>query len=314
METLLSKEIVGSETATAVFDVILEKVLSTRSRYRPSDDEVRYSAMEQNIAMNLALESMGKLSIVPIRSRDLKWETDGGSVVRRYILEDGSAAYFKPFAENSRDETFFQDYGTSSLGAAISELNAHRMAKLLGPAYAELVPETVLREIEGSLGTLQREAVQDPKVGKSYRKSIELMEDYRRASLFDFVIGNLDRHSDNFIYGIEGRGDQKRARIRLIDNSFGFPATVRSTMLNESIFADNLPADGYSSNSYTIPSSSLGLTEDEREALELAAEGVEQWIAAKTIAIRRGRATIKRIRFLLKQGKLGGFEDYLFGA
>jgi hypothetical protein len=186
------------------------------------------------------------------------------------------------------------------------------MAKLLGPAYAELVPETVLREIEGSLGTLQREAVQDPKVSKSYRTSIELMEDYRRASLFDFVIGNLDRHSDNFIYGIEGSGAQKRSRIRLIGNSFGFPATVRSTMLNESIFADNLPADGYEGRSYTIPSSSLGLTDDERRDLELAEEGVEQWIAAKTIAIRRGRATIKRIQFLLKQGKLGGFEDYLF--
>jgi len=308
MEALLPQDSIDQQADRSnAVDLPLLESLKVRAKYRPGYADVRYSASEQDVAMNLAVSTFGPLSTVPVLYRDLAWETDGCSEVRRYELEDGTAGYFKSFKENSGAEYAFKDYGMSSLGSSISDLNSYRMAQLLGRGFDELVPETVLREIDGQLGTLQREVIE---ATPREIDSEVLRGDYRRASIFDFVTGNLDRHDENFLYGADGQG---RARIRLIDNSFSFPGAPRVWMLNENIFADNHPSDGDCGDEHRMLDSELTLTLGERLALKRARQGVQGWIDARTIAVRRGKATLKRIDYLLKVGRLGGFTEYFHG-
>ena len=305
METLLAQDGISQKTALSGSSVpsTLEP-LAVRAKYRPYGSSVSYSSAEQQVAMNIALSSFSPLSMVSVEERDLRWDTDGSTVVHRHRLGDGTAGYFKPLKDNSICESDFRDYGVSSLGAAINELNAYRMAQLLGGGYAELVPETVLREIDDTVGTLQRE-VSEPE-SRNF-ESEALFEDYRRAALFDFVIGNLDRHDENFLYGLDELGQR---RIRLIDNSFSFPGFTRSWFLNQSIFADNSP-HWLCDTDYSIPDHELDLTADEFNALCRAREGVAGWLEAKTIGTQRGKATLKRIDFLIEADRLKPISGYL---
>lgn len=287
------------------------RILSRRGNYRPRCSEVRYSDSERSVAQKLALECFSEFSHRPVVGQDEDFFADSSSQVFRYELEDGIFGYFKPFAVNSWDEYDFRDYGTSSLGASINEVNAYRMAQLLGGTFAELVPETVLREVDGSLGSLQREVISDDSLKANYR-SAQLRDDYRKAAIFDFVIGNLDRHTENFIYGVELHRGRRRVRIQLIDNSFSFPWRRNSYHFNQSIFAENCAPGGYwDTNGYVVPEGKLTLLPDEREALRRAAGGVESWIEAGTITFRRGRAALKRIGFLLKEDQLSSLNEYL---
>ena len=307
MEALLTQDRIGQhpELSNPIDPSVLES-LSIRAKYRPSpSSESSYGSAEQNIAMALALDTVGPLSMVPVIDRDWAWETNGCSTVRRYKFEDGTAAYFKPLRENSEMEYAFRDYGTSSLGAAINELNSYRMAQLLGPLYKSLITETVFRELDGSLGSLQREVIEYTDLDRGFDSPM-MMEDYRRASLLDFVIGNLDRHNENFLYGMDTLG---RCRLRLIDNSFSFPGFSRTWFLNESIFADNLPHLGYGAG-YQMRYWDLELKLEERIALERARSGVESWLTEGTIAIQKGRSALKRIDHLLTVGRLGGISTY----
>lgn len=294
---------------------VARRTLATRSYYRPRRSDIRYSDSERTVAQNLALEGFGELSHLPIREQDEHFLSDGASQVSRYVFEDGTAGYFKPFGVNSFDEYDFRDYGTSSLGASINEVNAYRMAQLLGGRFAELVPETVLREIDGSLGSLQREVVSELQPQASYYRNPQLREDYRKAAIFDFAIGNLDRHSGNYIYGLEPTASgRRRPRIRLIDNSFSFPWSRHSSNLNSSIFAENRTPDGgyHGRGGYRIPAGERKLRADERAALQGALTGVERWMAEKTIGIRRGQAALRRIHFLLGEGRLSSLSEYFY--
>ena len=292
--------------------VAAKRVLSSRVSYRPRCSEVRYSDSELSIAQNLALEGFGELSHRPIRKMDEHFFADSSTKVLRYELEDGSVGYFKPFTENSFNEHDFRDYSTTSLGASINEVNAYRMAQLLGGGFSDLVPETVLREIDGSLGTLQREVVSEGEPPSSFHRNPQLREDYRKAAIFDFVIGNLDRHSDNFIYGFEGAaGGRRRYRIRLIDHSFSFPWRRSTVYFNRSIFADNsAPGDIFDSAGYRVPQTESGLKADERISLTEAKAGVERCISEGTIGARRSKAVLCRINVLLKSDRLRRLCDY----
>lgn len=65
---------------------------------------------------------------------------------------------------------------------------------------------------------------------------------------------------------------------------------------------------------HEIPWRDLELRDDEIALVRLARNGVEGWLSAKTIGIERGRATLRRIDYLLDEGKLGGFSTYFEGV
>lgn len=292
--------------------------LSNPSKYAPSDSDVRYKKAERTVALNLALESFSALSHTPVAEEDHLWVSQGFSSVHRYELADGSTAYFKPFTMNSFEEFEYEEYGTTSLGASINEVNSYRLARAMGGGFKELVPETVFREIDGEIGTLQREVEEDSGLSSNFAKVPGLKDDYRKAAIFDFVIGSLDRHKDNYLYGLTEDGDHSsRNGIRLIDNSFSFPDEFEDSHFNCSIFATNRGAgSNYGANGewvelYNIPSRELGLKEDERLALTHARGAVQSWIEAKTIASGSGQKTLDRIDHLLQGGRIVSISDYL---
>ena len=284
--------------------------LSDQSKYTPLSTAVSYSDEDRAIAMRLALSNISKLSYMNIPGEDESWRTNGISTVQRFELEDGSYGYFKPFGENSYQEGEFANFGTNTLQAAISEVNAHRLARALGPGFDKLVPETVLREIDGKLGSIQREVYEDSYSLRDFQEVPELREDYRKAAIFDFVLGNLDRHDQNMLFGAEpDRQGGLRDRIRLIDNSFGFPDPSRAFRYNWSIFTENQVID--QDDEYTIPRKELSLREDEMEALRGARGVVQSWVESRTIDESRGQATMDRIDYLLEREQISPLKDYL---
>ena len=290
--------------------------LSDQSKYTPLSKAVSYSDEDRAIAMRLALSNISKLSYMDIPGEDESWLTNGISTVQRYELEDGSYGYFKPFGENSYQESEFANFGTNTLQAAISEVNAHRLSRAMGPGFDRLVPETVLREIDGKLGSIQREVYEDADSLRDFDEVPELKEDFRKAAIFDFVLGNLDRHDQNMLFGAEpDRKGGLRDRIRLIDNSFGFPDPTRAVHYNWSIFTENqaLRADrtDYYSAGYRVPDDELTLREDELEALRGARSEVQGWVDSRTIDSDRGQATVERIDYLLEENRISPLKRYL---
>lgn len=276
-----------------------EQVLSNKSNYSPSSRYAKYMDSDKDIAMKLALTNLNKLSYTPIKEKDDEWMTNGCSDVGRYVLEDGSVGYFKSLSNNSEQESSFKDYGTTSLGAAINEVNAYRMAQALGGEYAKMVPETVIREIDGSIGTLQRE-VKENRDGVNMAKAGIFKGDVRRAAIFDFIIGNQDRHNDNYLYS-ETEDENSRPCIRLIDNSFSFPRENAS--FNMSMFTDN---DAI----YTMSEKEMQFTEEDFGSLDKARATVEEWMSSKTIDQHLGDETIRRIDYLADAAEICNFSDY----
>ena len=292
------------------------KHLSDRTKYRPPKTvEARYGSSEQAVAMKLALSNLSELAHSPIVGRDDDWDNLGSTSVDRYELKNGAVGYFKAFSNNSYDEGFFRGkYGVSSIGASINEVNAYRMGQLLGGEFSKLVPETTFREVYGRLGTIQQEVPENEAVSRSFTESSLLKDDYKRAAIFDFVIGNLDRHGFNYLYGVEeGPDGEPVSRLRLIDNSFSFPDPQKASAVNASSFSDNTGAGEGKSTwapEYGARAGELKLTEADREALTRARAGVREWIDGKTIGSRRGFATIRRIDHLLDKGEVPNFSQY----
>ena len=292
--------------------------LSDQSKYRPRSTAVVYSDTDQSVAMRLALSNISKLSYIGIAGEDTDWRTNGISTVKRFELEDGSYGYFKPFGENSYNEHEFVSYGTNSLQAAVSEVNAHRLAKAFGPGFDRLVPETALREIDGELGSIQREVYEDADSLRSFDEVPELREDYRKAAILDFVMGNLDRHDQNFIFGAEpDHQGGLRDRIRLIDNSFAFPDPDAGLGYNHSLFADNKEvyedektAYYTGSDGYRMPTKELDLRSDELKALANARVEIHGWVESRTIDPDRGDAAIARIDHLLEEERMVSLKKY----
>lgn len=82
------------------------------------------------------------------------------------------------------------------------------------------VPPTVYRDLGGEAGALMEfvPASASVTVREQASRALEgpAHEDYRRMAIFDHIIGNLDRHSGNWLVGEEGR-------LVPIDHGLAFP-------------------------------------------------------------------------------------------
>lgn len=301
---------------------VVRKALGNELKYFPDpDSRVMYYANERKVAMKLALDSIDSAPYALAKSKDERWSSNGLTDVQRYELSDGSVGYFKSLRDNSLSERCFRAYGTNSLAACISEANSYRMSQVMGEGFSRLVPETAIREIDGEIGSFQREVKESENFEPDYSDYKGLREDYRKAAIFDFVIGNLDRHHENFLYGEQGdefRGHGSRPAIRLIDNSMAFPKSD-AIGLNASIFSRNEPpievdywdeTEDSEDNYQGVPSQETDLKLDEIEALMRAKRGVQDWISAGTIMKDNGDATVARIDFMLKKKALSNIGMY----
>lgn len=313
-------------------------VFEDESLYEPTYKKAKYSDESKAVAKRLAAESGGRELGA---EEDSEWKSEGLSVVRRYRLADGSVGYFKPALENGKIERYYTGHGSTSLSSPIAEVNAYRLAQLMGGEYSSLVPETSLEVIDGKLGSLQREVIhttpeiidEQEKINYAYyqeglanaiedsvhsyananryrvlKKWSELMEirrnhrnEARRAALYDFVAGSLDRHASNLL--MEGSGDS--AKLKLIDNSFSFPPADGIKIINKSGFSNKYSTELLGNTR------DRNLTDDERGALQNVHAGVGRWIEDGTIERERGEETLKRVDHLLSTGKIEDFTLYM---
>jgi len=282
--------------------------------HEDSEEITGYSAEDIAVAIALAEDGTTGISYARITREDTEWRHNGSSSVERFELDDGTAGYFKSIRENSLKEHIFRDqYDTSSLAAAVAEVNAYRLSQVMGRGFDELVPETAFRETNDVLGTIQREAPEDYSLSRKFKESPELREDYRKAALFDFVIGNMDRNEYNYLYGAEdGEDGGKRARLRLIDHSFAFPRARLMSRHYMSIFGslDPMMDDTSPGRGYTVPQDELNLKAEERKSLSDARTALSEWVQKGTIEKSRGESVISRIDFLLEEDKLSKFEEW----
>lgn len=293
----------------------LRSELSRRELYSaPRGCDVVYSRREKAMAARIASSTTSAISSVAIKALDESFDPGTMSTVLRYVFEDGTAGYFKPFSQNAWNECDFEDYCTSSLRAATNEVLAHQLARAMGGEYASMVPETAFRIIGEDIGSIQREVKTVERMSSIYWGKMELRGDYRRAAIFDFIAGNLDRHSGNFLYGREGKS--RRLRVRLIDNSFIFPtrATEAYWAMGSCVFANNSSIDGSYSREELLSGKELLFTGEDRTALEKAHRTISDWMERETLGKLNGKFALKRINHLLEKGSLVKLSEFLAGS
>jgi hypothetical protein len=144
---------------------------------------------------------------------DLDWVQDhslGTNEVRRVEYVNGRVGYFKPFSglNQSTATAFGQDAAVQPL----HETAAYQLARDLGSPWSRMVPQCVLRQVEGRLGSVIEQATGDPPYQASAPVSYA---EVCAAAFFDAVIGQQDRHEGNFFVTQSGR-------IELVDHGFTF--------------------------------------------------------------------------------------------
>ena len=148
-------------------------------------------------------------------------EVLGGGMNGSYkvTLEDGTKGVWKPASEQAEEG---KDPEVSiRIRNMIDDLRQHNsealgwdVAKILG--YQDIVPETVVRKLNGQVGSFQ--VWRQGEVGAKFTESLlarNLDQDQlERAAAFDFVLRMPDRHGKNFLVS-ETEGTFK---LSLIDN------------------------------------------------------------------------------------------------
>lgn len=135
----------------------------------------------------------------------------GANESKKVTFSDGTHGVWKPSdgeAEGLRDTvpdgTFYR-----------REAAASSIAKITG--MADLVPETVERNIGGKIGSMQRWVDNSRVADDAGDRMWNGEKDLARAAAFDMMIGNTDRHSGNWMV------ERSTGKLALIDNGLAFP-------------------------------------------------------------------------------------------
>lgn len=139
-------------------------------------------------------------------------EIGGVNLSRAVELADGTRGIFKPFA--GLDQGTAGYFGHDSAESPLHEVGAFRLAESMGPPWSAMVPPTVLRSIDGLLGSFQARRPGLPGHRLKYGDDSYQDENMVVAAVFDYVSGQQDRHPYNYLFD---DGD-----ITLIDHGFGF--------------------------------------------------------------------------------------------
>jgi len=293
----------------------LLRVLRREVELNEHEDYPVYRDDELAIVEKLLPLSRNGMSLVGTLGQDESWSTDGATEVERHHLRDGSMAYFKTLHQDVDSAGDSAVYGFTPLGMLTNEVNAYRVSQILGDGFEGLVPETSFRTIGGKFGVLQRE-VSELKGAEEITDQSLIDEDYRKAAIFDFVIGNVDRHGGNFLYGLESRSaPNEPRRLRLIDHGMSFyDDEHRKHIYPISLFTDNFPVDVDTEDetrSYQVPEERLTLREDELQSLRKARSALTGWVESGTMDSAAGSAASKRISALLVHGRILSFSNRL---
>ena len=153
------------------------------------------------------------------------WNTEASGTTYHVLLDNGLQAFHK--RHDKVNTAVASGYGHDRDGPPIHECAAWHFAKRLGPTYADHLPATVYRNLEGGWGSLAlRLEGQRPGV-LAFPKAVEAVN---RTGFFDTLVGQQDRHPNNYFY------DPGNNTVLLFDHGYCFPAVgyehrVRSASL-----------------------------------------------------------------------------------
>lgn len=208
----------------------------------------------------------------------------GVNDTQRVEFGDGTFGFHKSFT-GLRDD-IARSVGQETRQQPLHEVAAWRLASGLGGPWMELVPATVLRNVEGVLGSLSAERKGRPATGRW-----QFRDDQARAGgFFDALIGQQDRHTGNFLVDHSGR-------VSLIDHGFAF-ATSRDGCGN-SVLLDRRHFMG-----------EARLVEPERLALRGLLASPDTLGLQGLIEERRLEALKSRARTMLTTGELMPYGAY----
>lgn len=210
---------------------------------------------------------------------------EGVNDTRMLMFSDGSFGIFKSFV--GLDDDTSDSYGHSRPLQPIHEAVAWQLAHKLGPEYAQLVPTTVLRSIDGELGSVSRGVEGEP--GAPATVPVEVLE---RAGFFDALIGQQDRHGNNLLVDDD--------TLHLIDHGFSF--ATPGDIMNQSM----LHRWRRRNNPSTTPS--------ERSVLARLLESGDLHGMQGVLEVERSAALRARAQFMFDRGLLVEVGDFGSGV
>lgn len=139
------------------------------------------------------------------------------SEVKKVSFEDGDIGMFKP---SGGEAPHMRDNIKSGFSVE-RETTAYQLSKLVGD---DLVPPTIERTINGERGSVQ--AFVKGRTGAEADPS-DITDDtqWYKAGMFDYVVGNTDRHLGNIMIGDD-------EHLHLIDHNLAFPDDEKATKIN----------------------------------------------------------------------------------
>lgn len=140
------------------------------------------------------------------------------SVTKLITFTDGSKGVFKPASGEPEDMRKYIRHGQQTE----REVGAWQVAKIVG--MTDIGTPCIIRTINGERGALM-----EFKPGKDAADAANPFDgkrDMQRAALYDFVIGNTDRHQGNWLVDNQGK-------IHLIDHGLCFPESRRNDSWNQ---------------------------------------------------------------------------------
>lgn len=265
----------------------------------------------KKVVIQIQIESDSNL-VDQVENEDFDFYPDGCTDVERHFFTDGSVGYFKKRYPPDEEKLVYRSYGFTSRETMINEVNAYRLSQAMGSGFDQLIPETVICAIGGWEGSLQRgrenlDFSEETKyeihsnhdwVRHLLNYESVFSEDARKAAIFDFVIGSLDRHEENFLVS---RNDDHEYCLTLIDNSFSFPKQKVERRLNETFFVENVKIFWGDDDSK--------FREDERLALDKAEQTVHEWLQKEQILSEQAQGVFERIDYLRELGRIPDADD-----
>lgn len=142
-----------------------------------------------------------------------RWDTHATGTTFYVVLADGTEAFHK--RHDKLSSSTVEKYGHTLDSPPMHECAAWHFAKALGEEYEVQMPVTVYRNIRGHWGSL---AIRHQGSKPAWPAFSEVPQQVERAGFFDVLVGQQDRHINNFMWDAKGR------RLLLFDHGFCFPA------------------------------------------------------------------------------------------
>lgn len=156
-----------------------------------------------------AKDAQGNLENAVLSGSSSEESLGGGvSETQRIEFEDGTVGVFKPGdGEGGTRTNITRGYQTER------EVGAWEVAKVVG--MDDLVTPTIATEIDGREGALLAWRDGTEAMNLSNSEMYDGSQDLQRGAMFDYVIGNEDRHSGNWMV--------EEGKLQLIDHGLSFP-------------------------------------------------------------------------------------------